>query len=157
MYHIWWINWIMTQTTQTTPPPPPPPSTSHLLIISLPNINWFSVLTTSVFRGVSAGQDMTLRKGVSLRGHKCKRGNKCEGARACAQVQALVPEVFASSLPESLKSFEYLITCDCPHHSSCFHFRAKVSFISPRHLPKFWDKKSKATTKVTQLATNKFI
>ena len=32
---------------------------------------------------------------------------------------------------------------------SCTHFWVKLSFVGPGHLPKFWDTKPKATTKVT--------
>ena len=31
-----------------------------------------------------------------------------------------------------------------PHHSSCIHFRAKLSFVCPHRLPKFLGKKAKS-------------
>ena len=43
-------------------------------------------------------------------------------------------------------------TYDCPHHSNCIHFLAKRWFVGPCHLPKFWGKKPKATTKVTPVS-----
>ena len=42
-----------------------------------------------------------------------------------------------------------IITYDCSHHSSCIYIQAKRLFIGPCHLPKFWAKKPKVTTKVT--------
>ena len=37
----------------------------------------------------------------------------------------------------------------CLHHWNCIRFWAKWRIIGPCHLPKYWDKKPKATTKVT--------
>ena len=43
----------------------------------------------------------------------------------------------------------------CPQHSSCIHLRAKVQFVGPHHLPKFWGKKGKSySPRVTNEAVN---
>ena len=83
---------------------------------------------------------------------------ECKGMsmRACTKVWGLAAKVFVSFLPESAKQknvnsklgLSVSTTFDCPYFSNCIHTRAKVSFVGPHYLPKFWGKKPKATTKM---------
>ena len=61
-----------------------------------------------------------------------------------------MPEVFAFS-PSffNIRLRLGISTYDCPLHPNWMNFSAKHTFVSPCHLLKFWDKKPKATTKLT--------
>ena len=81
--------------------------------------------------------------------HKSKHEGMSVSARAHAQMQGLVPKVLHPCHPRLHKFyfFKQQLMFECPHHSSCIHFQANVSSIGPCHLPNFWIKKPKATTK----------
>ena len=98
----------------------------HYLIFGLEF--WFSVPTTFEYKC------MSIRDGVST--SACDQSFYIPTACECRKFNFLLQQV----------GFE------CLHHSSCIYFRAKVSFVGPCHLPKFWGNNIKATTKVTAMS-----
>ena len=98
----------------------------HYLIFGLEF--WFSVPITFEYNC------MSIRDGVST--SACDQSFYIPTACECRKFNFLLQQV----------GFE------CLHHSSCIYFRAKVSFVGPCHLPKFWGKNIKATTKVTAMS-----
>ena len=73
----------------------------------------------------------------------------CSGASGCkGSVSGHEEDAFASPLPLSSWMDLSVSTSDYPHHSACIH-RDKVLPVGPRHLPRFWGPKPKATTEVT--------
>ena len=76
----------------------------------------------------------------------------------------LKSDALASPTPDSAKSSKEFdleqAEFECPHHLEVSHhsicilrMTKKVPFVGPQHLPKFWGKQPKATTKVTTKAT----
>ena len=82
------------------------------------------------------------------RGRERKCEPRCPGASTCTQSFS-VPITFDITFVSIWWGLSFPTTSWYHHHWNCIHRMTKEWFIGSRHLPKFWGKKPKATTKVT--------